>query len=150
MVSGQFPLANPWICFCPHPQFTLLYFTICTSLSGLYLPGVLSVANSQSEVWSSNILIFTLDISSLRFKGFSLGQTPLMRIFTLGQKGKINWKAIYQDVNNTSGGWGGFCLFSLSRSFYTPHILQWTLIIRRKKLGYPLTGGLETFGHAML
>lgn len=92
----------------PHPdhhlQLTLLSFTISTYLSRFYPPEVLLVANSQSKMWSHN-LIFAHFFTEVQM--FSLVQTPVMQqIFILrGKKNKKQKrKRICQDIHSTYEG----------------------------------------------
>ena len=83
--SGQFPVPSPHPG--PHLPLTLLSFTISTYLSRFYPPDVLFVANSQSKMWSHNLL-FALHFF-IEVQMFSLVQTPMMQqIFILRKKNK--------------------------------------------------------------
>ena len=101
----------------PHPghylQLTLLSFTISTYLSRFYPPEVSLVANSQSKMWSHNLIFAPHFFTEVQM--FSLVQTRMMqRIFILRGKKKTKQKRrqICQDIHSTYEG-GRYWWFNL-------------------------------------
>ena len=107
---ASFPVASPHPG--PYLPLTLLSFTISTYLSRFYPPDVLFVANSQSKMWSHNLIFaphFFIEVQM-----FSLVQTPTMQqIFILRKKtNKRKTKGICQDIHSTYEG-GRYWWFNL-------------------------------------